>query len=72
MIIQIRQPTPQSKAERIAKLFLAYDSDRKQLERYLNDAINVYQDSEYASQIRTEIIALDDKYFNDCEAINNG
>jgi hypothetical protein len=67
----VPQPTQPTKAEQIAKLFTEYDKDRKQLERYLVDAIGLYQDTQYADDLRTEITALDNKYFTDMEAIIN-
>lgn len=64
-------PVP-TKAERIKALNAIYDPQRAELERYLNLAVNRWQDQEFADEIRAELNQLDLEYNQLAEAILNG
>lgn len=65
------EPEPLTKAQKVAAAFAAYDRDRQQLERQLADAINYYNDAEYASAIKSDIATLDEQYITTVGGILN-
>lgn len=69
--VEVEQPQ-QTVAERVAVLYTTYASGRNDLLQQLTDAVLVFQDAEYADEIREEIASLDAKYIQDVGGIVNG
>lgn len=66
------EPTPEEeKAQKIAALDGQYDSDKATLIKEYMDAI-LHDDQETADAVKLELLALDEQYDIDYEAITNG
>jgi hypothetical protein len=71
LFIWVENTNHLTKAQKMNALNMEYEPQRLELERYLNLAINRWQDEAYAGEIRAELDALDEEYNQKAEAIWN-